>query len=338
MTVPKLAHGAVTLSLHEMLARQPLRAAAGEEDAASSAPRKSFHPHHSQSVPRPEDLEAQATEQAARGRSITTMMLRNIPNKYTQNTLLQEIDELGFQSTYDFFYLPMDMHNRSNVGYAFINFVTPAHAERFRRIFSDHRFQRFQSRKISSVCVAHVQGLNENLRHFENRAVTHARNDQYRPIVLRGNRRIHFDDAVGELNTAVPRSDMQQTLPVTPIMRPTEAPEAALRSMVLQAEANGGSARQGLEDAIRNLIGVLSPGHVGAEKAPPTPPGPQPCRAAGQADWSGPAYVPLPASSKVWGYGPECSLAHEEWGDRKTPRTNALILGSTLDKFVLDVL
>ena len=106
------------------------------------------------------------------------MMLRNIPNKYTQNTLLQEIDDLGFSGTYDFFYLPMDMHNRSNVGYAFINFMKPADAARFHDVFSEHHFQRFQSRKISSVCTAHVQGLMENLRHFENRAVTHARNDQ----------------------------------------------------------------------------------------------------------------------------------------------------------------
>jgi hypothetical protein len=29
--------------------------------------------------------------------------------------------------------------------------------ELFRQKFSDHRFQRFQSRKISSVCTAHVQ-------------------------------------------------------------------------------------------------------------------------------------------------------------------------------------
>jgi len=41
-----------------------------------------------------------------------------------------------------------------------------------------------------------VQGLDENLRHFENRAVTQARNDQYRPLVLQGRRRIDFEDAV----------------------------------------------------------------------------------------------------------------------------------------------
>ena len=52
-------------------------------------------------------------------------MLRNIPNRYSQVSLLEEIDQEGFKGTYDFFYLPMDTQNRTNVGYAFINFMTP---------------------------------------------------------------------------------------------------------------------------------------------------------------------------------------------------------------------
>ena len=55
----------------------------------------------------------------------TTVMLRNIPNRYSQVSLLEEIDQEGFKGTYDFFYLPMDTQNRTNVGYAFINFMTP---------------------------------------------------------------------------------------------------------------------------------------------------------------------------------------------------------------------
>ena len=51
-------------------------------------------------------------------------MLRNIPNRYSQASLLEEIDLAGFKGSYDFFYLPMDTQNRTNVGYAFINFLT----------------------------------------------------------------------------------------------------------------------------------------------------------------------------------------------------------------------
>jgi hypothetical protein len=37
----------------------------------------------------------------------TTLMIRNIPNKYTQKMLLQTVDE-RHKGTYDFFYLPID--------------------------------------------------------------------------------------------------------------------------------------------------------------------------------------------------------------------------------------
>merc|ERR1719356_2010318 len=196
MQSPKLP-----LSLHAMLGdgEQPLPTSSGEEseeDCSPNAGKKNFQPYHATSVPKSENLEAHANERAAKGVAVTTMMLRNIPNKYTQNTLMQEINDFGYAGTYNFFYLPMDVHNRSNVGYAFINSEQPEAADRFHRSFADHRFQRFHSRKIGGVCVAHVQGLDANLRHFENRAVTQARNDQYRPVVLQGSVRVDFEEAV----------------------------------------------------------------------------------------------------------------------------------------------
>ena len=52
--------------------------------------KKSFQPYHAQSVPKSEDLEAVAFSRQNSGDvDVTTMMLRNIPNKYTQNSLLQ---------------------------------------------------------------------------------------------------------------------------------------------------------------------------------------------------------------------------------------------------------
>ena len=38
----------------------------------------------------------------------TTLMLRNIPNKYTQHMILQEVEAAGLDHKYDFFYLPID--------------------------------------------------------------------------------------------------------------------------------------------------------------------------------------------------------------------------------------
>jgi hypothetical protein len=56
--------------------------------------------------------------------SRTTLMIKNIPNKYTSKMLLAAIDEKN-QGTYNFLYLPIDFKNKCNVGYAFINMLNP---------------------------------------------------------------------------------------------------------------------------------------------------------------------------------------------------------------------
>jgi hypothetical protein len=56
----------------------------------------------------------------------TTVMIKNIPNKYTEEMLIERIVQglgKGQGHDYDFFYLPIDAKNHCNVGYAFINFV-----------------------------------------------------------------------------------------------------------------------------------------------------------------------------------------------------------------------
>lgn len=123
-------------------------------------------------------------------------MLRNIPNRYCQAQLLDEIDGEGFDGTYDFFYLPMDTHNRTNVGYAFINFTLPATMQNFIAAFSGYRFKDHSSQKVAKVSPAHLQGFHENVQHFSNRAVTHSRNCQYRPVVVIDGQRMDLNDAV----------------------------------------------------------------------------------------------------------------------------------------------
>ncbi|KAF8413623.1 hypothetical protein HHK36_001615 [Tetracentron sinense] len=63
----------------------------------------------------------------------TTLMIKNIPNKYTSKMLLAAIDE-NHKGTYDFLYLPIDFKNKCNVGYAFINMVSPSHIISFYQV------------------------------------------------------------------------------------------------------------------------------------------------------------------------------------------------------------
>ncbi len=55
----------------------------------------------------------------------TTIMLKNIPNKFDQQVVLDLINE-DHLGKYDYFYLPMDLRTSCNVGYAFINFAHPS--------------------------------------------------------------------------------------------------------------------------------------------------------------------------------------------------------------------
>eukprot|EP00438_Fugacium_kawagutii_P021268 Skav220189 [mRNA] locus=scaffold1074:174858:184177:- [translate_table: standard] len=64
----------------------------------------------------------------------TTVMLRNIPNKYTREMLIKQLSQ-EFSGEFDFMYLPIDFKNKCNVGYGFINFRTQDSCERFIGLF-----------------------------------------------------------------------------------------------------------------------------------------------------------------------------------------------------------
>eukprot|EP00746_Dinoflagellata_sp_MGD_P137951 gnl/MRDRNA2_/MRDRNA2_71680_c0_seq1.p1 gnl/MRDRNA2_/MRDRNA2_71680_c0~~gnl/MRDRNA2_/MRDRNA2_71680_c0_seq1.p1 ORF type:complete len:462 (-),score=89.81 gnl/MRDRNA2_/MRDRNA2_71680_c0_seq1:12-1397(-) len=174
-------------------ARKQVKAAESSKQQKYVDQKKAFLPWHSLHVPKETDFRGMTQQPFVDG---TTLMLRNIPNKYTQMQLLEEIEDLGFADTYDFFYLPMDKQNRSNVGYAFINFIDPASATKCWSVLTNYKFQRFQSKKICAVSPAHLQGFEKNFKHFQDCAVMNARkNEKYRPVVKRSNPQYAKDEA-----------------------------------------------------------------------------------------------------------------------------------------------
>jgi len=103
----------------------------------------------------------------------TTIMIRNIPNRYTQRELIKEVESLGFAGTFDFLYIPMDKATLCNVGYAFVNFIDAADAARCQQTFEGYAFKKHRKArgKVATVSIAHIQGLEANARHYENSAV-----------------------------------------------------------------------------------------------------------------------------------------------------------------------
>eukprot|EP00930_Biecheleria_cincta_P046577 TRINITY_DN32135_c0_g1_i1.p1 TRINITY_DN32135_c0_g1~~TRINITY_DN32135_c0_g1_i1.p1 ORF type:complete len:504 (-),score=103.82 TRINITY_DN32135_c0_g1_i1:351-1835(-) len=118
---------------------------------------------------------------------VTTVMMRNLPNKYTQQMLLQELREAGFhmQADFDFFYLPMDHSNCANLGYCFINFTETHRANDFAEAFSGKRMRRFNSHKTAVIMPASIQGYEQNYTYYVSTRVVQASDPQYRPLFLR---------------------------------------------------------------------------------------------------------------------------------------------------------
>jgi len=126
--------------------------------------------------------------------SATTVMLRNIPNRYTQGMLVTLLDEHGFNAAYDFAYLPMDFRNGVNLGYAFVNLLTHGDALRLVATFQGFSKWYFDSAKICEVSWAHPhQGLEEHVERYRNSPVMHASMpEEYKPMMFKHGERVPF--------------------------------------------------------------------------------------------------------------------------------------------------
>ncbi|XWS63756.1 hypothetical protein CRYUN_Cryun06bG0129200 [Craigia yunnanensis] len=128
--------------------------------------------------------------------SRTTVMIKNIPNKYSQKLLLNMLDNHCIHcneqiaegedqplSSYDFVYLPIDFNNKCNVGYGFVNMTSSQATWRLYKAFHHQYWEVFNSRKICEVTYARVQGLEALKEHFRNSQFP-CEMDHYLPVVF----------------------------------------------------------------------------------------------------------------------------------------------------------
>uniref|UniRef100_A0A7S1AHG0 RRM domain-containing protein n=1 Tax=Noctiluca scintillans TaxID=2966 RepID=A0A7S1AHG0_NOCSC len=117
--------------------------------------------------------------------SVTTLMIRNLPRRLAQKTLLEELDNTGFAGLFDFCYMPCCFDSGAGKGYAFVNFTTVEAAERL--ITAWHKTHRFGLKECDvplNIAPASVQGLIRNTSKWRAPRMSRVRNPNLRPFVV----------------------------------------------------------------------------------------------------------------------------------------------------------
>jgi hypothetical protein len=131
----------------------------------------------------------------------TTVMIRNMPNNYSREMLMDLLDSCGFAGQYGFLYLPMDFKSQACLGYAFVDCATTDVASRLWDTFDGFTNWAIPSRKASGVSwSAPLQGLRAHVERYRNSPVMAADvPDQFKPIVLENGVRVPFPQPTREL-------------------------------------------------------------------------------------------------------------------------------------------
>jgi len=169
--------------------------------------------------------------------------------------LRREIDNNDFKNKYDFFYLPIDQNTSANRGYAFINFLKPAHAVAFKIRYDGNKLSNYNSKKVLAVTIAQLQGFQANHVHYS-KARVNLGPDNARPLFLREMSKEEAEQA-----------EMSATLPKKP-------PHPLSQSQLLQFQREG---QLGTPDQAKPL---QHPCEVHAKLelvTPPPPPSQHPC-------------------------------------------------------------
>lgn len=117
---------------------------------------------------------------------MTTLMIRNLPPHATQQRLIKELNDCGFEGMYDFLYIPQCFHSNLNKkGFAFVNFTEPSAAGRLIGLW--HRQRRFgmsQGQAALNIAPADLQGFEANLKKWMTPRLHRIKNPNLRPFIM----------------------------------------------------------------------------------------------------------------------------------------------------------
>lgn len=129
-----------------------------------------------------------------KGKERSTVMLRNLPNNYTREMLLQMLDDHGFKGKYDFVYLPCDFYRYANLGYAFVNLVDTKAVDELWKVFHGFSDWALPTAKVCEVSWSGPhQGFKAHVERFRNSPVMHKSvPDDYKPMIFKNGVRKPF--------------------------------------------------------------------------------------------------------------------------------------------------
>ncbi|GAB2247622.1 hypothetical protein Droror1_Dr00007504 [Drosera rotundifolia] len=139
----------------------------------------------------------------------TTVMIRNIPNQYSREDLIEFLDEYcrreneyiietqineaadaaereevktSPEFAYDFVYLPIDFGTHVNRGFAFVNFTSPIAVKKLQLYNSANPWwEKCDSDKLRDIACAKIQGKRALVDHFD-KSVFSCCSDKYLPL------------------------------------------------------------------------------------------------------------------------------------------------------------
>jgi len=123
-----------------------------------------------------------------------SVMMRNVPNCYTRDMLVDLLDAEGYLGSFDFLYIPIDFRRGLSLGYAFLNFTSPSIAEGFRMHFTGFSQWSVPSDKVCEITWSDtLHGLESHIQRYINSPVMHAAvPDDHRPLLFDGADRVPF--------------------------------------------------------------------------------------------------------------------------------------------------
>jgi hypothetical protein len=182
---PRLSHLALTKLAH---AKASLKSLSVESQISALSLGDSYSDNHSDHSESDSDFDARVLSPSGRQERMhryvnenaekTTLMIRNIPCRMSQNELLEEVEMVV--PGVNFLYLPQSRKRDGNVGYAFVNFTAPHLAVRLIRDFQGREFPNHpMSSKRADVGYATLQGFKENVRFYRRSKVSKSENRPY---------------------------------------------------------------------------------------------------------------------------------------------------------------